>query len=161
MPVENGRSCRLPVNQVGRGHEPVTVVGRTRSLVAVSTGLLLVRRLLRLEDYAAGRTVAARGSRRREWTLGRIKWSLLARWSTSRDAQPLLNSTVLTSERVNSYGTALGAEHVARPGHGEGSRFERSTVRWPLGKGLRCTFGYSEVRGVWLPPLCSCSPACS
>jgi hypothetical protein len=37
MAVENGRSLRLPVNQDGRGHEPVTVVGRIRSFVAVST----------------------------------------------------------------------------------------------------------------------------
>src|SRR6516164_3390543 len=37
IPDENGRSNRFPVNHVGRGHDPVTVVGRTRSLVAVST----------------------------------------------------------------------------------------------------------------------------
>jgi hypothetical protein len=37
MPVENGRSRRLPVYHEGLGHEPVTVVGRTRSFVAVST----------------------------------------------------------------------------------------------------------------------------
>jgi hypothetical protein len=36
MPDENGRSRRLPVYQLGRGQEPVTVVGRTRSFVAVS-----------------------------------------------------------------------------------------------------------------------------
>src|SRR5438045_888780 len=34
---ENGRPSRLVVYQVGRGQDPVTVVGRMRSLVAVST----------------------------------------------------------------------------------------------------------------------------
>src|SRR5262245_65595327 len=34
--VEYGRSRRFPVYQVGRGHEPVTVVGSIRSFVAVS-----------------------------------------------------------------------------------------------------------------------------
>src|SRR5262245_32846415 len=35
-PVEYGRSRRLPVYQLGRGQDPVTVVGRIRSFVAVN-----------------------------------------------------------------------------------------------------------------------------
>src|SRR5215469_9868233 len=36
MPVENGRPSRLTSNHDGRGHDPVTVVGSSRSRVAVS-----------------------------------------------------------------------------------------------------------------------------
>src|SRR5438105_11489337 len=36
MPVENGWPCRLFVYHVGRGHDPVTVVGSSRSFVAVN-----------------------------------------------------------------------------------------------------------------------------
>src|SRR4051794_39334995 len=36
MADENGLPLRFSVYQVGRGHEPVTVVGRSRSFVAVS-----------------------------------------------------------------------------------------------------------------------------
>src|SRR5262245_13792923 len=37
IPLAKGRAKRFPVYHDGRGQEPVTVVGRTRSLVAVST----------------------------------------------------------------------------------------------------------------------------
>jgi hypothetical protein len=37
MPVESGRPQRPRVSQLGRGHEPVTVVERSTPLVAVST----------------------------------------------------------------------------------------------------------------------------
>jgi hypothetical protein len=36
MAVDTGRPLRRPENHLGRGHEPVTVVGRTTSLVAVN-----------------------------------------------------------------------------------------------------------------------------
>src|SRR5215472_6064335 len=41
IPDENGRPRRLPSNHDGRGHDPVTVVGSSRSRVAVSIFRLL------------------------------------------------------------------------------------------------------------------------
>src|SRR6476646_5243258 len=43
MASENGRPFRLCVYQLGRGQEPVTVVGRMRSFVAVSMAVLSSR----------------------------------------------------------------------------------------------------------------------
>src|SRR6478672_1557631 len=42
MHVESGRPASWPSNHFGRGHEPVTVVGRTRSAVAVYIGATLL-----------------------------------------------------------------------------------------------------------------------
>src|SRR5215467_414947 len=57
MPVENGRPRRLTSNHDGRGHDPVTVVGSSRSFVAVS--------ILRLLPPSARTSAASAGGQSR------------------------------------------------------------------------------------------------
>src|SRR5215467_1259256 len=57
MPVENGRPRRLTSNHDGRGHDPVTVAGSSRSFVAVS--------ILRLLPPSAHTSAASAGGQSR------------------------------------------------------------------------------------------------
>src|SRR3954469_23697157 len=165
MPVENGRSWRFPVYHDGRGQEPVTVVGRSRSRVAVSTVSsslgVLGGRLLRLEDYApfpqpcgaGGSGAARRGSA----SNGEFA-TFPAPCTAVQRLRPVFNRALLTSERVKQYGTPLGAGHAAvRARRGFTVRAQHLAVaaREGITMHLRIFSGKKRLAAAFAPVLAS------